>query len=292
MCATLSSARLARCLEAATSDRRTLGTCARLTIASYFFPRASSPTFCSIWCRRYDPVTHVLLIDRKSSVPPGYHDPPLALTVGERGRLHAVLASNDDEVLEKAFQSGVPRFEPATELHEHHRRNVARPEKIGRYDPISSSLAFRKSDGTDLNIHVGDNGRLRSLLESGAVDSQEARDMGLPPPETYRGKASRHGDPGHFNPLTHQYSVNSTPRDTSKAMGRRPLREPMRHTLTPRINPLTHKLDPLNTASTAFRLYRPELKVHQNLRIIPRHIPALDVNTYTSQVSGSQSARM
>jgi len=239
---------------------------------------------------RYDPVSHVLLIDRKSAVPPGYPEAPLALSVGERGRLHAVLASHDEDVLSRAFQSGVPRNEPADAQHEHHRRNVQRPEKFGRYDPISSTLYFRKSDGAETNVHVGDNGRLRSVLESGAVDSREARELGLPPPETYRGRSRANVDQGQFNPLTHEYTSGSSPRDFSKMQGRRPIREPMRSNLTPRINPLTHRLDPINTTATAFRLHNPRLMITRDLRITPRQMPALDTPTYQSKV-GSQSAR-
>ena len=113
------------------------------------------------------------------------HSEPIALRVGDRGRLHAVLHSSDDHVHEYMHSKrgmGLPEAEPVTERHEHHRKHVMRAEKFGRYDPISSSLAFQKADGTEHRIRVGDNGRLRSVLESGVVSSREAQDIGLPPP--------------------------------------------------------------------------------------------------------------
>ena len=115
-----------------------------------------------------------------------------------------------------------------------------------RYDPISSSLAFTSHDGSEHTVRVGDNGRLRAVLESGYVNSKEARDIGLPIPEAYKGKRNREADPGRFNPLTHQYEVGASPRDFSRSSGRN--RGPMGTSLSPRLNPLTQKLDPLNCA--------------------------------------------
>lgn len=192
---------------------------------------------------RYDPVTHTLIIDREAEVPPGHPHNPIALRVGERGRLHAVLASHDTEVLSRAQHAGVPMHEPLSATHEHHRGHVQRPEQFGRYDPISSALAFTGADGSERTVKVGDNGRLRAVLESGYVGSSEAREIGLPVPETYKGKRSREADPGMFNPLTHKYNVGSSPRDFARSSGRR---NPVGTSLTPRMNPLTQKLDPIN----------------------------------------------
>lgn len=251
-------------------------------------------------------MTHMLLIDRESSVPPGYQEAPIALKVGGKGRLHAVLASHDDDVLAMAFKRGVPTAEPVNLQHEHHRRNVARPEKFGRYDPITSSLAFHKSDGTEVNVRVGDNGRLRSVFESGAVDSKEARQLGLPPPEAYKGRAKPVGaDAGFFNPLTHEYHSGASARDTAKAEGRRSIRDAARATLTPRINPVNQKIDAHNTSSLAFSLYNPRLLPMTHLRIQqPDHPPISPragshqdfMQTFSSlgassHRSGSQSAR-
>ena len=60
-----------------------------------------------------------------------------------------------------------------------------------RYDPIASTLCFTNANGTEHTVKVGENGRLRAVLESGAVDSQEARDIGLPPPEPQRRGGAR-----------------------------------------------------------------------------------------------------
>lgn len=226
---------------------------------------------------RYDPVNHMLIVDRKSSVPPGYPEPPIAIAVGNKGRLHAVLTSHNDEVLEKAFKSGVPREEPVNLQHELHRRNVARPEKFGRYDPITSSLAFHKTDGTEVNVRVGDNGRLRSVFESGQVDSKEARDLGLPPPENYKGKAQYHSGKGNFNPLTHEYQSGATPRDSSKSEGRRSIREPHSRTVKPNMNPVTQSVDHHNTSSLAYSMYDPDVLPLRNpdLRILEQYKPPI-----------------
>ena len=200
---------------------------------------------------RYDPLTHTLVLDREATVPPGHTVHPLALKVGEKGRLHAVLASHDSEVLARAQKAGVPMHEPFSETHEHHKGRPKRPEQFGRYDPISSSLAFKKADGSEHTVRVGDNGRLRAVLESGAVDERQAREIGLPMPEAYKGKAKPPNDPGWFNPLTHEYNVNSSPRDFARTQGRRttssmPTFVTKTGIVSPRINPLTQKLDPIN----------------------------------------------
>ena len=153
---------------------------------------------------------------------------------------------------------GVPMQEPISARHEHHKGHVARPELFGRYDPISSSLAFSGTDGMEHTIRVGDNGRLRSVLESGYVGDKEARSIGLPPPEAYKGRAKPAADPGFFNPLTHEYNVDSSPRDAKRNSGRRSAHPHMGTSLTPRLNPLTAKLDPLNTTQAAMRLYDPQ----------------------------------
>lgn len=231
----------------------------------------------------------MLLIDRESAVPPGHPEAPIALKVGNKGRLHAVLASHDEDVLAMAFKQGVPHQEPVNLQHEHHRRNVARPEKFGRYDPITSSLAFNKSDGTEISVRVGDNGRLRSVFESGEVDAKEAKNLGLPPPETYKGRAKPVGaDAGHFNPLTHEYQPGASQRDTAKAEGRRSIRDAARATMTPRMNPLNHKIDAHNTSSLAFSLYNPRLLPMSHLRIIqPDHPPISARQSASAEITSS-----
>jgi hypothetical protein len=80
---------------------------------------------------RYDPTTHTLLIDRQATVPAGHPSHPIALRVGEKGRLNAVLASHDAEVLSRAAKAGVPMQEPLT-AHDRHKGHVHRPEQFGR----------------------------------------------------------------------------------------------------------------------------------------------------------------
>ena len=156
-----------------------------------------------------------------------------------------MLESHDNEVLQRAAASVVPKNEPLSTQHAHQKCHVPRPEHFRRYDPISSSLAFTKADGGEQTILVGNNGRLRAVLESGVVESREARDIGLPPPETYRGKAKQTPNPGHFNPLTHEYHIDSSPRDSARNSGKKTVTMKA-GSLTPRLNPLTQRLDPIN----------------------------------------------
>ena len=137
---------------------------------------------------RYDPVNHLLLIDRDEYIKPGVTSHPIAISVSEKGRLHSVLHCNDEDVLSRARRSGVPMVEPATQTHEHHRRNVARPDKFGRYDPLTSSLTFQTQDGAQHSVRVGDKGRLRSVFESGKIDRGTAKELGLPPPPPASGR--------------------------------------------------------------------------------------------------------
>ena len=76
---------------------------------------------------RYDPVNHLLLLDRTEQVKAGVPSAPLALAVGNQGRLHAVLHCNDNEVLARAARSGIPLLETPMHAREHQRRNVVRP---------------------------------------------------------------------------------------------------------------------------------------------------------------------
>ena len=232
---------------------------------------------------RYDPVTHTLLIDREpGAVKPGHPSNPISLRVGNRGRLHAVLDSHDDTILRKAKMAGVPMQEPIQAQHEHHKGHINRPENFGRYDPISSSLAFTKADGSEHTVRVGDNGRLRAVLESGHVDSREARDIGLPPPEAYKGRAKPAADPGWFNPLTHQYDISSSPRDFARNSGRRTITLNAK-SLTPRLNPLTQKLDPLHSTAASLKVYDPRVLHPHDLHIVPR--PPIIANGFHSAES-------
>jgi hypothetical protein len=240
-------------------------------------------------CRRYDPVTHTLLIDSLEKKPPGHPNAPIALRVGEKGRLHAVLNSHDDEVLSRAAQSGVPNAEPTSAQHEHHKKHVSRAENFGRYDPISSSLRFKNIDGTEHTVRVGDNGRLRSVLESGVVSPREAQTLGLPQPEAYKGRKSARTDPGWFNPLTHEYNSQATPRDYSKAEGKRPVFAPS-HALTPRMNPLTLKLDPLSSTAAAMQLHDPRRLQAAEFRILPRAPRAASIHPDPSRSTASTSS--
>ena len=156
---------------------------------------------------RYDPINHSLLIDVPSPVPPGSKHAPIGIKVGNKGRLHAVLDSHDKEVLDRAKQAGVPMSEPLAARHEYHKGHVKRKEDFGRFDPISAQLTFQKSDGSEHTVRVGDNGRLRAVFESGHVDSSEARAIGLPEPERYKGKGVNTLDHGHFNVCVHMQAA-------------------------------------------------------------------------------------
>ena len=118
-------------------------------------------------------------------------------------------------------------------------------------------------------MQVGDNGRLRAVLESGHVGGKEARDIGLPQPEAYKGKRTREADPGFFNPLTHSYSTNSSPRDTMRASGRNP--GVLRNIgLSPRLNPVTQELDPINSTAASLRVYDKRVLHPNDLHVVPR----------------------
>ena len=110
---------------------------------------------------RYDPITHTLFVDHNDRGPPGYPSNAVAIKVGNRGRLHAVLSNNDKELRERAARSGVPDHEPIDKTHPEMRRSVPRPEKFGRYDPISSTLTVKGGDGRETAVRVGDEGRLK-----------------------------------------------------------------------------------------------------------------------------------
>lgn len=208
---------------------------------------------------RYDPVNHVLLIDRTEKVDPGVPSAPIAISVGQQGRLHSVLHCNDDDVLKRAARSGVPMVETAMQTREHHRRNVARPEKFGRYDPLTASLTFRIADGSEHRVKVGDRGRLRSVFESGKMDRASAKELGLPPPPPVSGRRNNPAPMAAYNPFTLEYSTsaNSTPRDSPRMEGKRTVG--MEQSLTPRFNPLTQHVDRLNSTSASLRLYNPRL---------------------------------
>ena len=144
------------------------------------------------------------------------------------------------------------------------------------------------------------------MLQAGTVTREEASNLGLPPPETTRGRSRPQADHGNFNPLTHEYHASATPRDLEKAKGRRTIKVHDGHALTPRtlcpcsathgrhpmrpapprpdarlklspptpigagINPLTLRLDPLNSTKAAMRAYDPRLLQPLNLHIVPR----------------------
>ena len=74
---------------------------------------------------RYDPTTHTLIIDREASVPPGHPHSPIALRGGERGRLHAVLDSHDNDILQRAARAG-----SATPSRAQRRRSTARHRSL------------------------------------------------------------------------------------------------------------------------------------------------------------------
>ena len=59
--------------------------------------------------RRYDPVSHMLLIDRESAVPPGHAEAPIALKVGNKGRLHAFrkVTSDANHALQQKQNVGI-----------------------------------------------------------------------------------------------------------------------------------------------------------------------------------------
>ena len=171
---------------------------------------------------RYDPINHSLLIDVPSPVPPGSKHAPIGIKVGNKGRLHAVLDSHDKEVLDRAKQAGVPMSEPLAARHEYHKGHVKRKEDFGRFDPISAQLTFQKSDGSEHTVRVGDNGRLRAVFESGHVDSSEARAIGLPEPERYKGKGVNRSRPlQRMCALSRMHGSTSNPPSRSRTHTRR-----------------------------------------------------------------------
>ena len=228
---------------------------------------------------RYDPINHSLLIDVPSPVPPGSKHAPIGIKVGNKGRLHAVLDSHDKEVLDRAKQAGVPMSEPLAARHEYHKGHVKRKEDFGRFDPISAQLTFQKSDGSEHTVRVGDNGRLRAVFESGHVDSSEARAIGLPEPERYKGKGVNTLDHGHFNPLTHAYETGARARDNKHphtsggkktwTVDRAASLTP-RSNLTPRFNMMTHNLDTVNSTATSLAMYDPRMLSPRNLHVVPQ----------------------
>lgn len=133
---------------------------------------------------RYDPVTHQLTVDARehsgAMMPPG--SPPITLHVGERGRLQAVL---DAGLVGGGAQLGLSRTALADHVrdgkHEgegmwsHGKQHIPRNEEFGRYDPLTSTLTFTHA-GTDAEetVRVGDQGRLRSVLESGKLSRGDA----------------------------------------------------------------------------------------------------------------------
>ena len=90
----------------------------------------------------------------------------------------------------------------------------------------------------------------------------------LLPAETYKGKRPLN-DLGHFNPLTHEYHASATPRDSARASGRKSIVLGA-SLLTPRINPLTQKLDPLNSTREALQAYDPRMILPTALQVVPR----------------------
>lgn len=222
---------------------------------------------------RYDPVTHTLLIDRKEQVPLGRPKEPIALAVGPEGRLNAVLKSRDQELITHALQCGAPPVEPDSVRHAMRRHTVDHPEKLGRYDPISSTLRFEGWDG-DHSVRVGQAGRLRAILDSGFVDKHDAKALGLPGPFPIESKRTAgEFDPGFFNPLTHEYHSSSSPRDRTNLGGRRTVCIQGAKALSPRLNPLTLRLDPINSTSVALRAYNPQSIQSTNFRVT--HMPQL-----------------
>ena len=77
-------------------------------------------------------------------------------------------------------------------------------------------------------------------------------------------------DPGWFNPLTHEYNMDSSPRDHSKASGRRTAHPHMGTSLTPRLNPLTQKLDPINSTRASLRIYDNRVMHPLDVHIVQR----------------------
>lgn len=143
-----------------------------------------------------------------------------------------------------------------------------------RYDPITSTLSLPTHGGIEQNVRVGDAGRLRAVLEAGVLDEREAKQLGLPQVETLKGKGRSLliTDPGQaFNPLTHEYaSPYASPRESLKVSGRKCMSLGSGTALTPRLNPLTSKLDPINSTRAALSAYDPRVLQPTSLRITPR----------------------
>ena len=122
---------------------------------------------------RYDPVTHTLYVDAKAHAGPSATGKPLALAVGNQGRLQAVIDAG--LVPSKTGANTLGLGETAMHDHiqhgpsgHHGKHHVFRKEDFGCYDPISSTLAFKVNENEgEYTIKVGDRGRLRSVLESG-----------------------------------------------------------------------------------------------------------------------------
>ena len=102
---------------------------------------------------------------------------------------------------------------------------------------------------------------------SGATESNNLALKGAA--QFYKGKGKQGADPGYFNPLTHEYQFNASPRDLKRSTGRRPPAHGL-GSLTPRLNPLTQKLDPLNSTRAALRDFDPRTIDGRSLRVTSR----------------------
>ena len=93
----------------------------------------------------------------------------------------------------------------------------------------------------------------------------------VPEPETYKGRSRvPEADPGYYNPLTHEYHANSTPRDNGGPKAKVPLIGNLSAMNSPRVNPLTQKLDPLNSTRAALRDFDPRTIDGRSLRVTSR----------------------
>jgi len=167
---------------------------------------------------RYDPVMHQLIVDAQAHHgSEGRGAPPIVLQVSERGRLAAVIDAGllGEDRAQTAFNKiGLQREALGDHIrdvkHEleglaaHGKHHVARNEDFGRYDPITSTIAFQPIGcEAEETIKVGDKGRLRTVLESGKLSKADAASIGMGWKEMYPRVRHQHAwAKSGLNPIT------------------------------------------------------------------------------------------
>lgn len=171
---------------------------------------------------RYDPIRSVLKLDNLGSA-------PVEVKVGSEGRLKAVLLSpnvNPEKLV------GADALH-ATAARSARKKEEARREHFGRYDPVTHTLAIKVPEspgaplpdsGPEMRLPVGDKGRLRTVLDSGLLSPQQAQasvslaDRAAVTKElrnNSKGSRPRRESFGRYDPLSHTLAFNPNPQDKS-----------------------------------------------------------------------------